>query len=65
MRTVHVGKEMRTFACDHCPYTAHAQIYLNEHIKLFHNPTKANREWRPQRKSNQPSVLTKREPSAG
>ena len=50
MKTVHVGKESRLFACDQCPYTAHAKRYLNEHIKLFHDPSKSNREWRPQRK---------------
>jgi hypothetical protein len=40
MRTVHVGKETRTFSCDQCPYTVHAQRYLNEHVKLFHDPSK-------------------------
>ena len=65
MRTVHVGKETRTFSCDQCPYTVHAQRYLNEHVKLFHDPSKVNREWRPQRKaSHENSVLTKKEPSS-
>ena len=47
MNTVHVGKEVRSFACDQCPYTAHAQRYLNEHLKLFHDPSKHSKEWRP------------------
>jgi hypothetical protein len=65
MRTVHVGKETRTFSCDQCPYTVHAQRYLNEHVKLFHDPSKVNREWRPQRKANhENSALTKKEPSS-
>ena len=39
-KPVHVGKEARTFSCDQCPYTVHAQRYLNEHVKLFHDPSK-------------------------
>ncbi len=48
MKTVHVDKSLRTFKCEHCPYSVHAQRYLNEHMKEYHDMNKTvNKVWRP------------------